>query len=546
MKKEITSNACPDMIFVNANVYTPSNAKNSLNRFEAFSVKDGKFKETGQSKQIMERKCLSTKIVDLGGSTVLPGFIDSHAHILSTGLEEKILNLKGIQSPEEIANMVKEATNSVPSGKWITGRGWDQNLWSKKEFPSKEILDKVAPFNPVMLERVDGHAIWVNSKALEIAKITKETKDIEGGKIIRFPDGQPAGILLDNAISIIERVIPKPSPEEKKDDILRGVNKFLSYGITMVHDAGVDEETIKILKELVSGGKFQIRVYAMFLWNGEESKKFIQKSPVSNFNNKLWIKGVKFFLDGALGSRGAFLIQPYSDDPLNYGILTMKEKDFSEAVRFMVEKGYQPCVHAIGDGAVKIAVRVYKKLEEIFPSKDVRPRIEHLQVISPDDLQQIGNSRIIASMQPIHCTSDMYWAEQRLGSKRAEFAYAWRKIIDSGLIIAAGSDSPVESPNPLLGIFSAITRQDLKGYPEGGWYSQNKMTLSEAIITYTINGAKASFTENILGSIEPGKFADFVVLDKNIFEIPYSEIPSTRVLMTWVGGEMVYKYQSNL
>jgi predicted amidohydrolase YtcJ len=537
-KTKMEPSLCADDIYIDGRVYTLSGPSWNV---EAFSVKDGKFLSTGTNREISAQKCDWTAVHDLEGRTVLPGLIDSHAHLLSLGLEDSILDLRGAASAQEVAAAVGGAAEKTPPGQWIVGRGWDQNLWPEKIFPTKELIDEPAGDHPAMLERIDGHAAWLNSRALELAGITSRTPDPEGGKIFKGKDGEPTGVLLDGAITPVERIMPPPSRKEKKEAIRKAVRNCLSVGLTMVHDAGIDGETAGIYRELIKENDFPFRVYAMIGWDSKDREDLLGQGPVAAWKDRLWLRAVKFFLDGALGSRGAALLQPYSDDPGNTGIVTMKEEEFAKAAERAVDMGFQPAVHAIGDRGVRVAIGVYSNIVKKYSHKDIRLRIEHTQVVSEQDIPKIGKLGIIASMQPIHCTSDMGWAGERLGPERAKFAYAWRKIIDSGAILASGSDAPVESPNPFWGIYAAVTRQDRTGRPPGGWYPENRMTLDEAVKSFTHMGARASFSESLLGSIEKGKFADFIVLDRDIFSIPPEEIFKVSVLMTAVGGKVAFR-----
>lgn len=528
---------CAKHIYTNGKVYTVDGA---FSVAEALSVRDGRFLAVGTAKEVLEDKCAETQVHDLEGRTVLPGLIDSHAHLLSLGLKGMRLELEGIETPEEVAALVAKEAERLDDGEWILGRGWDQTLWPSREFPDRKLLDGAAPANPVFLKRVDGHAAWANSRTLEAASVGRDTPDPAGGKILRRKDGEPAGVLVDNAAEMVESVIPEPSRQERKRAIEMAVYKCLSTGLTMVHDAGIDAETLSIYRELIAQGEFPFRVYAMVMWDAEGRDEMLGRGPVVAFEDRLWLKAVKLFADGALGSRGAALLEPYSDDPANSGLLVMKEDELREAVHAVVEKGFQPGIHAIGDRGNRIVIDIYEEVLAKHSGEDLRLRVEHAQVLAPADIARIGKLGIVASMQPTHCTSDMRWAEKRLGPERAAGAYAWRKVMDSGALVASGSDFPVESHNPFFGLHAAVTRQDKEGFPEGGWRSGERMTLEEALRSFTIAGAKASFTEKDLGSIEPGKHADFVVLADDVFSMPPEKIYATGVVMTVVGGVEVF------
>ena len=467
-----------------------------------------------------------------------------HLHLISLGNTKKILNLVGTTSKEEIIQIVANKISREGEGKWIFGRGWDQNDWPIKEFPTRWDLDSVSPKNPVVLTRIDGHALWVNTVVLKKAGITKETPDPEGGKIIRDPEtGEPTGILIDEAMSLVEKVVPSSTYEERKEMAILASQECSSLGLTTVHDAGVNLETIKIYKELINENKLTVRLYVMLRWPGDAVNIYLEKGPEIGYgNNYLTIRSIKMFADGALGSRGAALFEPYSDDPTNTGLITFDPDKAFEIMKKALEKGFQVCVHAIGDRANRLVLDLFEKAFKSVPQvKDHRFRIEHAQVLTKEDIPRFAKLRVIPSMQPTHATSDMYWAEDRLGPERVKWAYAWKSLLNTGAKIAGGSDAPVESANPLWGIYAACTRQDHKGWPEGGWHPEQKVSRYEALKMFTIDAAYAGFEEKIKGSIEEGKLADIVVLSKDILSIPAKEILNTRVEMTIVGGKIVYQ-----
>jgi predicted amidohydrolase YtcJ len=526
-----------DAVFLNGNFITMDEKKP---RAQALAVKDGKILAVGSTADIRKLAGEKTKVTDLGGKTVVPGMIDAHCHVLSYGTSLRKLNFVGTKSLDEIVNMVREKAKRCEPGEWILGRGWDQNDWDVKEFPHHEKLSAASPENPVCLTRICGHASFVNRKAMEIAGITKDTPDTAGGKIIKDKDtGEPTGVLVDTAAGRVQSAIPGVTRVHLKECIELAIAGCLKAGLTGVHDAGVEETVIGIYRELAKEGKLNLRIYAML---SEGSGIWMNDSPqIGAAGGFLTTRSVKLFADGAMGSRGAALLAPYSDDPENSGLPSMTEKDIASVTREALKKGYQVCTHAIGDGANRTVLNGYEQALKELPTKDHRLRIEHAQVLSPQDIPRFAKLGVIPSMQPTHCTSDMYWATDRLGAKRVKGAYAWRSLLDTGARIAAGSDFPVESNKPLWGIYAAITRQDHKGWPEGGWHPQQKMTVTEALRSFTIDAAYAAFEENIKGSLEKGKFADLVVLSKDITKIPPKEILQTEVEMTFVGGKIVYK-----
>ncbi len=525
-----------EIVFLNGNIYT---LDENLPVAEAMAIKGEKILSVGSNEKIKERIERDTKVIDLKGKTVVPGFIDAHVHFFSYGSSLKELNFVGTKSISEIVEIVKSNLSNFKPGEWITGHGWDHEDWEKKEFPTYREISEITPENPVYFTRVDGHAGWANKKAMEIAGITKETEDPPGGKIIRDEKGEPTGVFIDSAQSLIEKHIPEKSREWKKDAILKAQEECIKLGLTEVHEAGTPEEIIDIYRELIKEGKLKIKIYAM-LSGAEHFEKYKGKTPVIREGGKLTIRAVKLFMDGALGSRGAALFQPYSDDPNNTGLLLMDEEKLYQITKSALKRGYQVCVHAIGDKANFLTLNAFERAIKETGVKDHRLRVEHAQVVRTEDMHRFSELGVIPSMQPTHATSDMYWAEKRLGSERAKGAYAWKSIMKKGAKIAGGSDFPVENPNPLWGFFSAITRYDHNGWPQGGWHPDEKMTREEALKCFTVNAAYSAFEEDLKGSLKPGMLADFVVLSKDIMTIPEMEILKTEVLMTVIDGEIVY------
>jgi len=525
-----------DIVFLNGNIYT---LDENFPVAEAIALKGEKILLVGSNEKIRGKIGENTKVIDLKGNTVVPGFIDAHVHFFSYGSSLKELNFVGTKSISEILEIVKKNLSNYKPGEWITGHGWDHEDWEKKEFPTYKEISEITPENPVYFTRVDGHAGWANKKAMEIAGITKETEDPPGGKIIRDERGEPTGVFIDEAQSLIERHIPEKSREWKKDAILKAQEECIKLGLTEVHEAGTPEEIIGIYRELIKEGKLKIRIYAML--SGEEHfEKYKGKPPIIREGGKLTIRAVKLFMDGALGSRGAALFEPYSDDPNNSGLLLMDENKLYKITKSALENGYQVCVHAIGDRANFLALSAFEKAIKETGVKNHRLRIEHAQVLRLEDMRRFSELGVIPSMQPTHATSDMYWAEKRLGPERVKGAYAWKSLMRKGSKIAGGSDFPVENPNPLWGFFAAITRFDHNAFPEGGWHPDERMTREEALRCFTVNAAYSAFEEGFKGSLKSGMLADFVVLSKDIMTIPEMEILRTEVLMTVIGGEIVY------
>jgi len=473
-------------------------------------------------------------MIDLERGVVYPGFMDAHLHLAWYGKAMEILDLVGTKSAAEVTRIVANSYDG--SKQWIIGRGWDQNDWQEIQFPTKEMLDMVAIDQPVYLHRIDGHAIWVNSSVLSICGIDRNTVDPMGGKIIRDSSGNPTGVFIDNAMDLIKRFVPDNSNNDKRRQIINAVRKLNQFGLTSIHDAGTDIETVNILKELIAQEQLTIRVNAMLNDNSEDYQEFLSKGP--DITNKfLSVRTVKIYFDGAMGSRGAALLEPYADDPKNIGLNLTGEKKITEKVNQFNAAGFQVAVHCIGDRANRLALDIF----EVAGNQNSRNRIEHAQIIHSDDLPRFFNLGIIPSMQATHCTSDMYWIDERLGEERLHEAYPWQSLLQTGSIIAGGSDAPVEIPSPLLGIHAAVTRQDTSGWPTGGWRSNERMTVDQALASITSWAAYSMFAESYLGKIEPGYMADFTVLSQDLSTIDPVQIPSVNVHFTIVNGKVVYK-----
>lgn len=525
------------MLFVNGTVYT-LDRNNTVG--QALAIHGSRIVAVGTSDDLKNR-FISDTVIDLQGQTVMPGLIDGHAHMYGLGQLLQSVILVGVKTPEEVVQRVKERVDQTPLGQWIYGRGWDQNLWPSKEFPVAAMLDAVSPNHPVVLIRVDGHAIWVNSKAMKIARVTKETKDPAGGRILRSSDGEPAGVFIDDARDLVENSVPPPSAEEIELCILRAAAECTKVGITEVHDMGIDSVRIAIYKKLVDEGRLPIRIYAAIGAPSTTWDEWSTQKPLIGYGNGMFtLRAMKMYVDGALGSRGAALVESYSDDPGNRG-LTMNETTLEPNIRKAIEHGYQPCVHAIGDRGNHIVLNAYEKILMSVPKGNYRPRIEHAQVLLLEDIPRFSQLGVLPSMQPIHATSDMYWAEARLGPKRIKGAYAWHSLLQNGSIIVGGTDFPNDGMNPLWNFYSAITRSDRTGYPQDGWYREEKMSRDEAARCFTQWAAYGAFEEGQKGTLEPGKLADLTILSKDIMTIPSADILSTDVVTTIVGGKVVYQ-----
>ena len=533
------------MLLVNGVVYTVSSANGADDKkpvAEAIAIRGTTIVGVGTTEEITS-SFTSSNVVDLGGRAAYPGFIDSHAHIELFGAFLKNLDLTRTNSVREIQDLVAERAATSQGEEWIRGRGWDQNKWKTKAFPTREMLDAVARDIPVYLVRVDAHAVWVNTKVLEITGITGKTLDPEGGKIVRDKTGKPTGVFVDNAVDLLINFLPSASEQERTAAIELAIQECLKVGLTEVHDMGVDLDGIEIYKKLFHAKKFPFRVYVAIDGPGETWDHYLSLGPdIGAYGNRLTVRAIKLYADGALGSRGAALIEPYSDEPEGRGLTVTSSEAIRSTILQALEKGFQVCVHAIGDRANHIVLNAYEEAcnsKQINPN-DVRLRVEHAQVIERSDIPRFAQLGVLPVMQPTHCTSDMHWAEERLGPARVVGAYAWHSLREHGSLIAGGSDFPVESPNPLWGFYAAITRQDHSGWPEGGWHPEQRMTREDALRAFTLWSAYAAFQDHLKGSIEPGKLADIVVLSNDIMKIEPREILSTTVELTMIDGEVVY------
>ncbi len=475
----------------------------------------------------------TTRQVDLAGKTVTPGLIDAHCHLYGLGVNLEGVSVRKLASEAEAVQVVVEAARSLPVGEWLAGRGWDQNLWQGQQFPTKRTLDAIRD-RPVVLRRIDGHASWVNSQALLAANITAATPDPEGGKIVRDANGEPTGVLIDNAMALVDAVVPAASPAVRERRIRAAAKLAIAAGITGVHEMGIDDATAAVYRKLAQQGDLPLRVYA-YLDGDPANLARVRVAPAPAVG-RFVMRGVKYFADGALGSRGARLYRDYDDDAGNRGLWVTAPDKLASAVDTAVSGGWQVAIHAIGDAAVGSVLDAY--LAALHKHEgERRLRIEHLQIIDLEDVPRLVESKAIASMQPTHATSDMPWAEQRI-AKRIRGAYAWRTMLDQGVPLAAGSDFPIEEVSPLLGIYAAVTRQDAAGMPAGGWYPAQRLTLDEAIGAFTRGAAYAEFAEATRGMISVGRTADLTVFDRAL--AADRSLLETRAMFTIVGGTLVH------
>ena len=518
-----------DFIAFNGNIYT---VNSDFNTVSAFAVKDGKFVDIG-NEEILSKYNTNQKI-DLDGSTVLPGLIDAHCHFYGLGLNQSVIDLTGTISFDEIMDKISNKDNNI-----IRGRGWDQNDWKIKEFPNKEKLDLIYPNTPVILERIDGHAYLVNQKALDIAGIDIKTKSTNGTLLSK--KGKLTGVLIDGPMSLIDNSFGEISLDNKIKALVSAEEICFKNGLTTVDDAGLSKDIIMLIDSLQKKELLKMRVYAMISNSENDVNYFIENGPIKT--NSLNVRSVKVYGDGALGSRGATLKEPYSDDNHNYGKLVTSYKDIKDLADKLAKANFQMNTHAIGDSTINILIDTYSKVLET--KTDPRWRIEHSQIIDINDIKGYNN-KILPSVQPTHATSDMYWAEERVGSKRIKGAYAYKALLEKSKVIGLGTDFPVEKVNPFHTFYASVSRKDLNDYPEKGFEFENALSREETLKGMTIWAAYLNFEEKEKGSIEKGKFADFIIIDRDIMKVEINKTPETKVLKTYLSGELVYsKTKSN-
>lgn len=518
-----------DLIIHNAKIYS---CDKNFTIYEAMAIKDGKILQLGPEREILNGYDCDN-LIDAKMQPVYPGFHDAHCHFWAYAKTLTEVDLNQCNSFNEVITRVNDFSKNSDQ-EWITGRGWDQSRWAENSFPSNDTLNYLFPDKPVLLTRVDGHAALANSKALEIAGITSDTK-IEGG-FIEIKDGKLTGIILDNALDSVMKFIPEMNADLKLKYLQEAEYNLFEQGLTSINDAGIESDEREQYISWYKNSDLTIKNYSM-LFPDEDNIKFASKNGIVREGNLL-IRSFKVISDGAMGSRGACLIEPYSDDPHNHGFILRSIEELTEIAELAAEIGYQVNTHAIGDSANRVMLNIYKKVIQDKP--DHRWKIEHAQLIAPNDFELFRSLRIIPSVQPTHCTSDMRWAEDRLGSERVKFAYAYKKLLEMSGYLALGTDFPIENISPLETFYAAITRQDKAGNPEGGFYSDQALTRKEALLGMTLWAAYSNFEENEKGSLEPGKCADFVILTKDIMEIPTKDILKTFVDKTFVDGIEVF------
>ena len=530
-----------DVVLINSTIYT---LNDSAPNAQAVAFLGDTLVFVGSNALSKEYQCNDAKVIDLKGSYVYPGFVDSHAHLKGIGHRENSLNLQGIDSLKEMLTTVEIFSNGIQPGEWVVGRGWIEKVWPEKRFPTRYELDRFSSDKPVILERADGHAVVVNSLALELAGISSESNDPHGGRIEKDKNGEPTGMLIDKATSLVEKLIPKTTKQEDKRDLKAGIDRNVSLGWTQVQIAGGTFSDIEILEEIKEEGNLLQRVY-FAVSAGEPAETLLRLGPKLDPEHMLTVRGIKLYADGALGSRGAALLEKYEDQDTT-GLLIFTKEETLPVLEEALKKGIQIQTHAIGDKGNRITLDWYQEafnsiVDEERKVNDPRWRIEHSQIITKEDQIRFKDMEIIASMQPSHAIGDLHFAPSRLGMQRVGNGYVWRNLIDLGVVVAGGSDAPVEIGDPRIEFYAAVARKDLEGFHDKGWHLEQAVTREEALKMFTIWPAFAAFQEDINGTIEVGKLADLTIFSKDIMKVPEEEILEAQVVMTIVNGKIVFE-----
>lgn len=522
-------------LITNVKGYT-LNEKGRLQQFSAALIADGKIAS-------LDPQNIPQDAVRIDGKQkiMLPGLIDAHGHLLMLGASLLQVDVRDASSAQDAAKLVTQYAKAHPEQQWITGSGWNQELWPDRRFPTAAILDKAMAEHPVVLSRVDGHAVWINSQALALTGITKDTPDPAGGQIIRDAKGDATGVLVDNAMDLVNAVMPKDGPQQFQQMLNAAGPHLLSLGVTAMQDAGIGHDVYDFYLAKEVAQQLPLRIYAMVAATDPDLSEMLANGEIYSVDDFLTIRSVKVFADGALGSRGAAMLAPYHDAPHQNGLMVTEPEKFKPLFDQIIGAGFQLNIHAIGDRANHLALQQFADTFSRIGGKDLRNRIEHAQVIAPEDLRKFAELGVLPSMQPTHATSDMNMAEDRLGKARMVGAYAWQTLLKSGVHMPLGSDFPVELANPFYGLHAAITRQDRNNQPVNGWYPEQKMTRLQAFKGFTQDAAYGAHMEDKIGSLTPGKWADFILVDQDIFEVPASDIWKTQVLSTWIAGKRVYQ-----
>lgn len=534
-----------DIVFKNGNVYT---ANDKSAKAQAIAVKADRIIFVGTNEAAQKFIGSKTRVVDLKGNTVLPGFTDSHQHLSGVGQREMTLNLEGATSLDDLLAKVKARVDQAKPGEWVTGRGWIETHWTPPAFPTRWDLDKVAPNNPVILGRADGHGAVANSAALKLAGVDKNTPNPFGGEISKDKqNGEPNGMLLDAAQGLVRRRVPATTQDDAERAVVLGVKRDIELGWTQVQDAGGSFAEVDIFKKLYAAGTIKLRIYKAVYGPGPSATRLMNEGPtIGAFDNRLTVRSIKVVSDGALGSRGAALLGPYSDAPDTSGFLTVKAEELRPMLVEALRKGIQVETHAIGDRANRFILDEYERALKAVPASerkvaDPRWRVEHAQIVNPADIPRFAKLGIIPSMQPSHAIGDLFFAPSRLGIDRLAGSYAWESFIKSGVVVPGGSDAPVERGEPMIEFYAAVARKDQKGFSAEGWHPEEAVTRAQALKMFTIWPAYAAFEEKLRGTIEVGKLADLTVLSADIMTIPALEILKTRCVMTVINGEVVYE-----
>jgi predicted amidohydrolase YtcJ len=530
-----------DRVFVGGVIYTGLAGAEPI---EAVAIRNGRIAAAGAKIGVMETVGPDTDVIDLKGAAMFPGFVDAHAHLLGVGMREMTLNLEGVSSIEELVDIAASAAQETPAGETIFGRGWIETGWPEGRFPTRQDLDEASTAHPIVLQRADGHALVANSAALEKAGVTRDTVAPEGGRIEKDADGEPTGMFIDNAMSLIDPIVAAPSEAARREAYDVGGEVYAAYGWTGLHNMSVDPADVALIEEEAAEGRLNIRVYNAIDKSGFGALAL--RAPQTNNSGRIITRAVKLYVDGALGSRGAALSAPYSDQPDNSGLLLMTHEEAAPLFEKALRDGVQIATHAIGDRGNQLILDWYEEAFNKVPAEErkvanPRWRIEHAQILHVEDIPRFAKLGVIASMQPSHAIGDFYFAPARLGDARLDGAYAWRSLIDAGAVVAGGSDAPVERGDPLIEFYAAVARKDLEGKSGPDWRPDEKVTRDEALAMFTSSAAFASFQEADLGTIEVGKKADFTVFSKDIMKVDEAEILTAKPVMTVVDGDVIFR-----
>lgn len=528
-----------DLVVTNARIYTVDDGRPLA---DAMAVRGGRVLFVGSARGALALRGPQTRVLDAAGATIIPGIADAHVHLLGLGQALRSVNLVGARSYDEVIERIAAKARELPAGTWILGRGWDQNDWPDTRLPSHDALSRAVPNHPVYVIRVDGHAALTNATAMRIANVSATTADPQGGRLERTASGAPTGVLVDRAMGLVGSRIPAATRDQVRDATLAAIREVNRFGLTSVHDAGVDAATIDVYEDLARAGQYPLRNYVMIRQDDSTLARYFRRGPQSGlYDGKIWIRSIKISADGALGSRGAALLDPYTDEPTHSGLILTPQARIKDLAVRALRAGFQLNVHAIGDRGNRVVLDAFDEALREVPIPDHRFRVEHAQILHHDDIPRFAQLDVIPSMQATHQTSDMYWAPNRLGYSRSLGGYAWRSLLNTGVIIPNGTDFPVEDVDPLKTFHSAVTRQDENDWPTGGWFPDQRMTRDEALKSLTIWPAIAAFQEREIGSLSAGKYADFVMLDRDIMTVSPGAILGTRVIATYIAGRPVYE-----